>query len=104
VTRNWAGSSVRPVTVDAYEILIDKMLSIRRRDAQVLEKGLHVDADLLVVAVDTGPGGRFASPAVWVPEFLPMSCDLPILVEEAAEAVASLDLVNLGWCAMRERV
>jgi len=28
---------------------------------------------------------------------------LPILVEEAADAVASLDLVDLGWCAMRER-
>jgi hypothetical protein len=28
---------------------------------------------------------------------------VPILVEEAAEAAASLDLVDLGWCAMRER-
>jgi hypothetical protein len=28
---------------------------------------------------------------------------LPILVEEAADAVVSLDLVDLGWCAMRER-
>jgi hypothetical protein len=27
-----------------------------------LEEGLHIDADLLVVAVDAGPGGRFASP------------------------------------------
>ena len=40
---------------------------------------------------------------LWVPESLSVSCDLPILVEEAADAVASLDLVDLGWCAMRER-
>ena len=29
----------------------------------MLEERLHVDADLLVVAVNVGPGGRFASPA-----------------------------------------
>ncbi len=40
---------------------------------------------------------------LWVPESLSVSRDLPILVEEAADAVASLDLVDLGWCAMRER-
>jgi hypothetical protein len=40
---------------------------------------------------------------LWVPESLSVSSDLPILVEEAADAVVSLDLVDLGWCAMRER-
>jgi hypothetical protein len=33
----------------------------------------------------------------------PCHATVPILVEEAADAVASLDLVDLGWCAMRER-
>jgi hypothetical protein len=32
-----------------------------------------------------------------------MSCDLLILVENAAEAVAPSDLVDLGWRAAGER-
>jgi len=31
-------------------------------EAEVLEKGVHVDAQSLVVAVDPGPGGRWAAP------------------------------------------
>jgi hypothetical protein len=39
---------------------------------------------------------------VWVPESRRTSCDLLILVEEAAEAVASVGLVDLGCCATGE--
>jgi hypothetical protein len=38
-----------------------------------------------------------------VPESRRTSCNLLILVDEAAEAIASLDLVDLGWCAAGER-
>ena len=40
---------------------------------------------------------------LWVPATLRKSCDLLIFMEDAAEAVASLDLVNLGWRAVGER-
>jgi hypothetical protein len=33
---------------------------------------------------------------VWVPETLQTSCDLLIFVEEAADAIMSLDLGDLG--------
>ena len=39
---------------------------------------------------------------VWVPESRRTSCDLLILVDESAEAVVSLDLVDLGCCATGE--
>jgi len=39
---------------------------------------------------------------LWVPEIRRASCDLLILVDEPAEAVVSLDLVGLGWCAAAE--
>ncbi len=39
---------------------------------------------------------------VWVPESRRTSCDLLILVDEPAEAVASLDLVDLGCSAAGE--
>ena len=44
--------------------MIDKLLSMRQRsrcDAEVLEEGLHADAEGFVVAVDGGPGGGFAA-------------------------------------------
>jgi hypothetical protein len=47
-------------------------------------------------SVPAGAQGRFWELGDW-------ACILPILVEEAADAVASLDLVDLGWCAMRGR-
>src|SRR5664279_5911921 len=31
-------------------------------EAEVLEQGVHVDAQSLVVTVDPGPGGRWAAP------------------------------------------
>jgi hypothetical protein len=40
--------------------------------------------------------------ALWVPETPQTSCDLLILVDEPAEAVVSLDLVDLGCCAAGE--
>jgi len=40
---------------------------------------------------------------VWVPESRRTSCDLLILVDEAAEAVVPLNRVDLGWCAAGER-
>ena len=39
---------------------------------------------------------------LWVPETLHMSCDVLIFVEEAAEAVVSLDLADLGRRAVGE--
>ena len=39
---------------------------------------------------------------LWVPETRRTSCDLLILVDEPAEAVVSLDLVDPGWCAVGE--
>jgi len=58
---------------------------------------------------DTRFGGRLACQAasvsdsnVWVPESRRMSCDLLILVENSAEAVAPSDLVDLGWRAKGE--
>ena len=39
---------------------------------------------------------------LWVSEIRRVSCDLLILVDEAAEAVVSLDLVDLGCCATGE--
>src|SRR3954447_26777699 len=39
---------------------------------------------------------------LWVPESRRTSCDLLILVDESAEAVVSLDLVDLGCCATGE--
>ena len=40
---------------------------------------------------------------LWVPETLHMSCDLLIFVEEAADAVVSLDLADVGRRAVGER-
>ena len=39
---------------------------------------------------------------LWVPETLRTSCGLLIFVEEAAEAVVSFDLGDLGWRAVGE--
>jgi hypothetical protein len=39
---------------------------------------------------------------LWVPETLRTSRDLLVFVEEAAEAVVSFDLGDLGWRAVRE--
>ena len=39
---------------------------------------------------------------LWVPATLSTSCDLLIFVEDAAESVVSLDLVDLGWRAVGE--
>ena len=40
---------------------------------------------------------------LWVPDRRRTLCDLLILVDEAAEAVASFDLVEPGWCAAGKR-
>ena len=40
---------------------------------------------------------------LWVPATLSTLCDLLIFVEDAAEPVVSLDLVDLGWRAVGER-
>jgi hypothetical protein len=37
---------------------------------------------------------------VWVPETRAMSCDVLIFVEEAADAVASVDLADPGRCTV----
>jgi hypothetical protein len=42
-------------------------------------------------------------PGLWVPATLSTLCDLLIFVEDAAEPVVSLDLVDLGWRAVGER-
>ena len=39
---------------------------------------------------------------LWVPATLSTLCDLLIFVENAAEPVVSLDLVDLGWRAVGE--
>jgi len=39
---------------------------------------------------------------LWVPATLSTLCDLLIFVEDAAEPVVSLDLVDLGWRAVGE--
>jgi hypothetical protein len=39
---------------------------------------------------------------LWVPQRQRTLCDLRILVDEAVDAVASLDLVDVGWCAAGE--
>ena len=39
-------------------------------------------------------------PRLWVPETLQMLCDLLIFVEEAADAVVSADLTDLGRCSV----
>jgi hypothetical protein len=53
------------------------------------------------LAEDQDAVGEFGS-GLWVPEIRRASCDLLILVDEPAEAVVSLDLVDLGWCAAGE--
>jgi hypothetical protein len=47
-------------------------------------------------------GCRRRGSPLWVPETRVRSCDLLILVDEAAETVASFDLVELGSCAAGE--
>jgi hypothetical protein len=39
---------------------------------------------------------------LWVPETLRMSCDVLIFVQEAADAVVSLDLADVGRRALGE--
>ena len=46
-----------------------------------------------------GPGANLA---LWVPETLRTACGLLIFVEEAAEAVVSFDLGDLGRRAVGE--
>jgi hypothetical protein len=45
---------------------------------------------------------QFGPLCVWVPETGRVSCDLLILVNEAADAIVSLDLVMLGCCVAGE--
>jgi hypothetical protein len=66
-----------------------------RRRSTLIPETLTLRHEVTVLRWQLGP-------ALLVPESLSVSCDLLILVEEAAGAVASLDLVDLGWCAMRE--
>jgi len=56
--------------------------------------------DEVVMVVDL----RARPPAVWVPETRgALILMLLILVKEPAEAIASFDLVDLGWGAAEER-
>ena len=47
-------------------------------------------------------GASTRGTALWVPETLRTSCDVLIFVEEAADAVVSLDLADLGRRAVGE--
>ena len=88
-----------------------------------LNRRIATPSDAVASSRGQGPGCRFHNPAaardqrfqaagsywlmrppriVWVPETLRTSCDLLIFVEEAAEAVVSLDLVDLGRRAVGE--
>ena len=51
---------------------------------------------------DGSKNGRGKLSRVWVPETLRTSCGLLIFVEEAAEAVVSFDLGDLGRRAVGE--
>ncbi len=87
-------------------------LLLHRSAAELLDFVLPVVRDgvaaeeptLLLVRPDTGATVlRSVGPSpLWVPENRRTSCDLLIFVDEAAEAVVSLDLVDLGCSATGE--
>ena len=58
------------------------------RNLTAAEASLDAELDALMDAA-----------TVWAPETAHTSCDLLILVDEPAEAVVSLDLVDFGCCA-----
>ena len=76
----------------------------------MLSSSHHKITDLAIPGASPRPTGPGSTPqncetraCLWVPETLFTSRDLLIFVEEAAEAVVSFDLGDVGRCAVGER-